>query len=586
MTTVIVIDPRLRDAAGPHHSAVSGFVDAAHASGCDVRILGHRDAKLDALDVFPIEKVFAGEDDRGPIADPRAAQARLRGLQRALRDELARPLGRGCAADIVVLVAPTVAMLGAMAGWASAAADEDLPRLIAWVAAAPREEELASALGSTAPLVAAFDRLRGLFGDRASFLASSDDRVAQYHALNCGRFTSLPASALCARDGAPDDAAARALRLAVLAPLFVEEPLPVAPATAIEPTLPGVDVIVTLHNYARFLPGCLASVARQGYPHWRCIVVDDGSSDIAFDTLRALVSSFGPRFGLARHEHAEGQTQAIATGLSLGSNPFVVMLDADDRLEADALDLHIAWHLNAAVPVAMTSGQMRVVDEHGRLLAGAVDNIVTLRFSDRLRELPARFAFRRPGAGLEPPPAQFGDRDRWSGGDWYWSPSSGLMFRRSMMELILPDDIRISYSADTYFGFGAHAFGSSILIDATVARYTRHGGNAFANAKLYGAATIAQRPAVTGGWVSVAPILRRHIEDHRARFDDQIGAHIVDSVLGLLRATPGSAVQPTQLVPAPPPFVPRVIRRLRHEARRLRGLAVRLTALVRGKPRQ
>lgn len=339
---------------------------------------------------------------------------------------------------------------------------------------------------------------------------------------------------------------------------------------AAEPALPGVDIIVTLHNYARFLPGCLASVAQQSYPDWRCVVVDDGSTDIAPDALHALVQDFGPHFSLARHDRALGQIPAIATGLSLGSNPFVVMLDADDRLEPEALDLHIAWHLNSTVPVAMTSGQMCVVDAQGRLVSGALDNIVTPRFIDRLRTLPARAAFRRPGAGLEPPPAHFADRDQWCGGDWYWAASSGLMFRRSMMALILPDDVGTRHSADTYFGFGAHLFGSSILIEASVARYVRHGGNAYSNTALYGAGTLAARAAVSGGWPSVAPLLRRHIELNRARFDDAIRAEIIDSVLGLLGATDNAAAPP------PPPFVPRVIRRLHHEARRLGAMVDRL----------
>lgn len=575
MTTVIVIDPQ--PGSVDRLAAAVGWIDAAHANGRDVRVLGPRDGTPDALDGLPIEKVFAGESGGPAGGDPRASQARLRNLQRTLREELARPLGRGHAADILVLVQPALAMINALAAWASGCAGDDLPRLVVWMTASPGDDALAGALGSTAPLVAAFDHLRGLFAHRATFLASSDEQVAQYHALQCGRFTCLPAGALCRREAAPDDVAVHALRLEVLAPLFTEEPAPEAPAAATEPALPGVDIVVTLHDYARFLHDCLASVARQSYPHWRCVVVDDGSSDIAFHALRALVQSFGPRFSLARHDHAEGQGHAIATGLSLGSNPFVVMLDADDRLEPDALDLHMAWHLNSAVPVALTSGQMRVVDEHGRLLSGALDHIVTLRFIDRLRELPPRAAFRRAGAACAPSPAHFADRDRWSVGDWFWAPTSGLMLRRSMMELIAPDEIRIA--ADTYYGYGAHVLGSSIVFEAVVARYTRHGGNAYSNAGVYGAATLPVRTAVGGGWAGMAPILRRHIERNRARFDDHIGAHIVDSALGMLRGTAsgtaGSAPA-ALLVPPPPPFVPRLIRRLRHEARRLRAGVRRL----------
>jgi len=145
------------------------------------------------------------------------------------------------------------------------------------------------------------------------------------------------------------------------------------------------------------------------------------------------------------------------------------------------------------------------------------------------------------------------------------------MFRRSMMELVLPDDIDVGrYAADTYFAFASHLLGSSILIDATVARYTRHGGNAFSDTTVYGAGTLAIR-SVGSDWPSVAAILRAHIERNRERFVHQLCT--AEPALARLR----QAGKPSTPLPdAPPPFVPRVIRRLRHEGRRLRDIARRL----------
>jgi hypothetical protein len=102
-----------------------------------------------------------------------------------------------------------------------------------------------------------------------------------------------------------------------------------------------------------------------------------------------------------------GQLKAIATGLSLGSNPFVLMLDADDCLTDDALDLHLSWHLNSRVPVAFTSGRVQVIDELGRQLSGCLDNIVWLDHADSIADLPRADAYRRPDAQFEPPSASF-----------------------------------------------------------------------------------------------------------------------------------------------------------------------------------
>ena len=186
--------------------------------------------------------------------------------------------------------------------------------------------------------------------------------------------------------------------------------------------LPGVDVIVTLHNYRRFLQECLASVSRQTYPNWRCIVVDDGSADLTFHELRTIVKSFGDKFTFERHDTGGGQMKAIATGLSLGSNPFVLMLDADDCLTDDALDQHLSWHLNSRVPVAFTSGHVQVVDELGRQLSGCLDNIVWLDIADAITNLPCSHAYRRPDAHFDPPPASFVSQQRSAIGRWFWVP--------------------------------------------------------------------------------------------------------------------------------------------------------------------
>src|SRR3989304_10450198 len=42
---------------------------------------------------------------------------------------------------------------------------------------------------------------------------------------------------------------------------------------------PLISVIVPCFNQARFLRDCLDSVLAQTYPHWECIIINDGSTD-------------------------------------------------------------------------------------------------------------------------------------------------------------------------------------------------------------------------------------------------------------------------------------------------------------------
>jgi glycosyltransferase involved in cell wall biosynthesis len=306
-----------------------------------------------------------------------------------------------------------------------------------------------------------------------------------------------------------------------------ETPVIAAPAAP----LPAVDIIVTLYNYRHFLRQCLESVNRQTYPDWRCIVVDDGSTDLTFHELRTLVRSFGERFSYERHGTSGGQLKAIATGLSLGSNPFVLMLDADDCLTCDALDLHLSWHLNSRVPAAFTSGRVQVIDELGRQLSGCLDNELWLDYADSIAELSRADAYRRPDAQMEPPSASFIRQNDSTFGRWFWGPSSALMFRRSVMEIVLPDSIEIGVlGADTYFGFASQAIGGSILIDKHVALYRRHGANGIADMGVYGAATMAARFS-SSSWVEVAQNLRAHVQSNSSRFLHQIRPDHIDRLL-------------------------------------------------------
>ena len=53
----------------------------------------------------------------------------------------------------------------------------------------------------------------------------------------------------------------------------------------------SVDVVVTNHNYARFLPEAVESACAQTHPDLHVVVVDDGSTDGS----RQLLEGYGDR---------------------------------------------------------------------------------------------------------------------------------------------------------------------------------------------------------------------------------------------------------------------------------------------------
>ncbi|MFY9655295.1 MAG: glycosyltransferase, partial [Methylocystis sp.] len=296
---------------------------------------------------------------------------------------------------------------------------------------------------------------------------------------------------------------------------------------------PGIDIIITLYNYKNYLIDSLESVRRQKYPNWRCIVVDDCSTDASFDELKAIVAGFGDKFYYERHSSSGGQLSAIATGLSLGLNPFVMLLDADDCLMENAIDVHLSWHLNKRVPVALTSGRVQLVDELGRLLAGSMDNIIFTDHECHFSPLVPDDAYCRPDSDLDVSSAVFIRPTNSNIGKWFWAPTSGLMFRRSTMELVLPDRLNLGrYSGDTFFALTCHAIGGSILIDKPVALYRRHGSNGYSDMAIYGAGTQSIR---NGSCTpdDVKDVLLAHLSENYVDVARQINHFHIDQILAL-----------------------------------------------------
>ena len=101
-----------------------------------------------------------------------------------------------------------------------------------------------------------------------------------------------------------------------------------------------VHVIVPLYNYAATIEECLASVVRQDLPNIAVTVIDDASTDDGGVRALAFLRIHAQRFTLAqivRHERNQGLSMARNSGIVRASEPYVFMLDADNRLRPPAL---------------------------------------------------------------------------------------------------------------------------------------------------------------------------------------------------------------------------------------------------------
>jgi glycosyltransferase involved in cell wall biosynthesis len=95
---------------------------------------------------------------------------------------------------------------------------------------------------------------------------------------------------------------------------------------------PSVSVIIPCYRHANFLADAIESVLRQTHPDFEIVVVDDGSPD----NTREVAARY-PCVRYVRQEH-QGLAAARNTGIRESKNPWLVFLDADDRLLPRALE--------------------------------------------------------------------------------------------------------------------------------------------------------------------------------------------------------------------------------------------------------
>ncbi|MDP9071710.1 MAG: glycosyltransferase family 2 protein [Actinomycetota bacterium] len=96
-----------------------------------------------------------------------------------------------------------------------------------------------------------------------------------------------------------------------------------------------ITVVISCFNYGEFLPEALQSLRRQADGAPRVIVVDDGSTE---PHTTSVLSELRDDVELVRQEN-QGASRARNSGLARVETPYVLVLDADDRLTPDALQV-------------------------------------------------------------------------------------------------------------------------------------------------------------------------------------------------------------------------------------------------------
>jgi glycosyltransferase involved in cell wall biosynthesis len=217
-------------------------------------------------------------------------------------------------------------------------------------------------------------------------------------------------------------------------------------------TSPSVDIVVTNHNYARFLGEAIESACAQTHPEVKVVVVDDGSTDGS----RGLLRGFEDRVEVVLKEQG-GQASALNAGLERCQGEVLLVLDADDRLRPQAAE-RVAAAFAADPGLSKVQFPMAIVDAQGAP-TGEV----------------------KPGGHLQAPTGDQRRAELTFPFDLPWLPGGGTGFRTEAVRRILPipaADYPRS-GADWYLVHLTALLGEAALLDEVCAEYRVHGDNAY-----------------------------------------------------------------------------------------------------------
>lgn len=101
--------------------------------------------------------------------------------------------------------------------------------------------------------------------------------------------------------------------------------------------MPKISVIIPVYNSEKYLNKCLDSVFTQSFDDFEVILVNDGSSDSSQDIIDTYKAQSPDKITAIKQENA-GQASARNRGLDAAKGDYILFVDSDDYLRADAFE--------------------------------------------------------------------------------------------------------------------------------------------------------------------------------------------------------------------------------------------------------
>jgi glycosyltransferase involved in cell wall biosynthesis len=113
---------------------------------------------------------------------------------------------------------------------------------------------------------------------------------------------------------------------------------------------PLVSVIIPCYNQAEYVIECLESIKAQIYPHWECIIMDDGSADQTKYLVQNYIKN-DSRFTY-NYQSNTGVSGARNNAVKLSTGKYILPIDGDDKIGNTYIEKAVA-HLENNLQTAV-----------------------------------------------------------------------------------------------------------------------------------------------------------------------------------------------------------------------------------------
>ncbi|MDR0951263.1 MAG: glycosyltransferase family 2 protein, partial [Candidatus Ancillula sp.] len=100
-----------------------------------------------------------------------------------------------------------------------------------------------------------------------------------------------------------------------------------------------ISIIIPIYNADKFLSECLDSIIAQDYDLWKCVLINDGSTDKSLDICQSYQKK-DSRFIIINQKNL-GSNAARQQGINLATeknpNGLITFIDADDIIDKNYL---------------------------------------------------------------------------------------------------------------------------------------------------------------------------------------------------------------------------------------------------------